>query len=76
MGVADGLFVAHCELVTPAGPAAGQNCPAIFGLHALAKSVRFGALAIIRLKSPFRHISLRSARHALSAGASFDGVVL
>jgi hypothetical protein len=37
--------------------------------------VHFGALAIIRLKSTFRHICLSSARIARSAGASFDGVV-
>jgi hypothetical protein len=36
--------------------------------------VRLGALAIIRLKSPFWHIGLRSARNARSEGASFDEV--
>jgi hypothetical protein len=35
--------------------------------------VHFGALAIIRLKSTFRHIGLRSACIAQSEGASFDG---
>jgi len=57
-GVADSLLVADGQLVTAAGPAACQHGPAILGLHALTKSVHFGALAIIRLKSPFRHIGL------------------
>jgi hypothetical protein len=35
--------------------------------------VNFGALAIVRLKSPFRHICLSSAGIAQSEGASFDG---
>jgi hypothetical protein len=37
--------------------------------------VHFGALAIIRLKSTFRHICLSSADIAQSERASFDGVV-
>ena len=73
-GVADGLLVAHSQLVTAAGPAAGQHGPSILRLHALAKSVYLGALAIIRLKSPFRHICLYSARNAPGVGASFDGI--
>ena len=68
--VADGLLVAYGQLVTAAGPAARQHGPSVFGLHALAKSVRFGALAIVRLKCPFRHIGLRSARNAQCEGAS------
>jgi len=72
-GVANGLLVTDGQLVTAAGPAARQHGPAVFGLHALAKSVRFGALTIIRLKCPFRHIGLRTARNAHSEGASFDG---
>ncbi len=74
-GVADGSFVAYGQLVAATSPAARQHGPAVLGLHALTKSVRFGALAIVRLKCPFRHIGLRSARNARSAGASFDGVV-
>jgi hypothetical protein len=72
--VADGLLVAYGQFVTAASPAARQHGPAVFGLHAFAKSVRLGALAIIRLKSPFWHIGLRSARNAQSEGASFDEV--
>jgi len=75
VGVADGLFVTYSQLVTAAGPAARQHGPAVLGLHALTKSVHFGALAIVRLKCPFRHIGLRSASIAQSEGASFDGVV-
>jgi len=71
--VADGLLVAYGQLVAAAGPAARQHGPAVLGLHALTKSVHFGALAIIRLKSTFRHIGLRSACIAQSEGASFDG---
>jgi hypothetical protein len=74
-GVADSLLVAYGQLVTPAGAAARQHGPPVLGLHALTKSVHFGALTIVRLKSPFRHICLCSARNAQSAGASFDGVV-
>jgi hypothetical protein len=37
--------------------------------------VYFGALAIVGLKCPFRHIGLRRARNTRSEGASFDGVV-
>ena len=74
-GVTDGLLVAYGQLVTAAGPASRQYSPAVLSLHALTKSVHFGALAIIRLKSTFRHICLSSARNAHSAGASFDGVV-
>ena len=70
-GVADGLLVAYGQLVTAAGPAARQHGSAVLGLHALTKSVHFGALAIIRLKSPFRHIGLRAS--PISEGASFDG---
>ena len=57
-GVADSLLVTYGQLVTAAGPAACQHGSAVLGLHALTKSVHFGALAIIRLKSPFRHIGL------------------
>jgi len=74
-GVADSLLVAHGQFVAAAGPTARQHGPPVLGLHALAKSVHLGALAIVRLKSPFRHICLSSARNAHSAGASFDGVV-
>jgi len=72
--VADGSLVTYGQLVTAAGPAARQHGPAVFGLHALTKSVHLSALAIVRLKCPFRHIGLRTARNAQSEGASFDGV--
>jgi|SRR5579872_1451274 len=72
-GVADGLLVAYGQLVTAAGPAARQHGPPVLGLHALTKSVDLGALAIVRLKSTFRHICLSSAGIAQSEGASFDG---
>lgn len=74
-GVADGSLVAYGQLVTAAGPAARQHGPAVFALHPRAESVGLGTLAIVGLKCPFRHIGLRSARHARSDGASFDGVV-
>jgi hypothetical protein len=72
--VADSLLVAYRQLVTAASSAARQHGPSVFGLHAFTKSVRLGALAIIRLKGPFWHIGLRSARNARSEGASFDEV--
>jgi hypothetical protein len=75
-GVANGLLVAHGQFVAAAGPAACQHGPPVLGLHTLAKSVHLGALAIIRLKSPFRHNGLRSANIAQSEGASFDGSFL
>ena len=61
-GVADGSLVAHGQLVTAAGPAARQYGPPVFRLHAFAKSVRLGALAIVGLKCPFRHILVLVAR--------------
>ena len=57
-GVADGLLVAYGQLVTAASPAARQHGPSVLGLHALTKSVDLRALAIVRLKSTFRHIGL------------------
>ncbi len=62
LGVADGLLVAHGQLVAAASPPARQHGPAVFRFHALAKSVRLGALAIVGLKCPFRHIGSYSAR--------------
>ena len=48
---ADGQFLAAT------GAAAGENGAAVLGLHTGAKPVRFSAMAIIRLKSTFRHFS-------------------
>jgi hypothetical protein len=74
VGVADGLLVAYGELVTAASPAARQYGPAVLRLHSFPEPVRFGALAIVWLKCPFRHIGLILARNTQSAGASLDGV--
>jgi hypothetical protein len=43
------------QFVAAAGAAAGKNGAAVLGFHPGAKSVRLGAMAIIRLKSAFRH---------------------
>jgi hypothetical protein len=42
-----------------AGAAARENGAAVLGFHARAKSVRLGAMAIIRLKGTFRHSDSR-----------------
>jgi hypothetical protein len=54
-GVADGTLVAHGQLMAPLGAAAGQDCPAILGLHTGAKAVFLGAFTIVRLKCTFWH---------------------
>src|SRR5581483_7596571 len=43
------------EFMASASAAPGENGPAVLGFHSGAKSVRFGAVAIIRLKGAFRH---------------------
>jgi hypothetical protein len=43
------------QLVTAAGAAAGENGASVLSLHPGAEAVRLGAMAIIRLKSAFRH---------------------
>ena len=43
------------QFMAALGAAAGQNGPAVLGFHPGAKSVRLGAMAIIRLKGAFRH---------------------
>jgi hypothetical protein len=48
-------FVADRELFPPRGAPAGEHRSAIFSFHAAAEAVGLGALAIIRLKSAFRH---------------------
>jgi hypothetical protein len=48
-------FGADRELFAPTRPAPRQHRTAILGLHAGAETVRFGAVAIIRLKRTLRH---------------------
>jgi hypothetical protein len=48
-------FVADRELLTATGAPAGQYGAAILGFHAAKESVGLSALAVIRLKSTFRH---------------------
>jgi hypothetical protein len=50
-------FVANRELFAAPGAAAGQYGAPILGFHAAAETVGFRAVAIIRLKSTFRHFS-------------------
>jgi len=45
------------QLLATPGPAAGKHRAAILGLHASEEAMRLGAVAIIRLKSTFRHLS-------------------
>jgi hypothetical protein len=45
------------QLFAATRAAAGENGAAVLGLHAGAKPVRLGTMAIIRLKSTFRHLS-------------------
>ena len=63
MGVPDGSFVAHRQLVTAPRAAARQHGAAIFRFHPGPESVSLRALAIIRLKCTFRHgLSLLGAQ--------------
>src|ERR1035437_10262048 len=48
---------AYGQFLAPARAAPGQNGASVLGLHSGAKPVRLGAVAIIRLKSTFRHVS-------------------
>jgi hypothetical protein len=48
---------ANGQFLAATGAAAGENGAAVLGLHTGAKPVRFGAVAIIRLKGTFRHFS-------------------
>jgi hypothetical protein len=50
-------FVADRELLTPTGASAGQYGAPILGFHAAAETVGLRAMAIVRLKSTFRHFS-------------------
>ena len=48
---ADGQFLAAARAP------AGEDRTTVLGLHAAAKTMRLGAVAIVRLKSTFRHFS-------------------
>ena len=50
-------FGADRELLAAPGAAAGEDGPAVLSFHPRQKPVRFGAVAIIRLKGTFRHCS-------------------
>ena len=51
-------LVADGELLAPTRPASSQNGAAILGGHAGEKTMRFGTVSVIRLKSTFRHLDL------------------
>ena len=44
------------QFLAPACAATGQNGASVLGLHPGAKPVRLGAVAVVRLKSTFRHV--------------------
>jgi len=48
---------ANGQFLAAASAAPGQNGASVLGLHTGAKPMRFGAVAIVRLKSTFRHVS-------------------
>jgi hypothetical protein len=50
-------FVADGEFLASSGAPAGEHGAAVLGFHPAAEAVRLDALAIIRLKSAFRHFS-------------------
>ena len=47
---------ANGQFLAPACAATGQNGASVLGLHPGAKPVRLGAVAVVRLKSTFRHV--------------------
>jgi len=49
-------LVADGELLAPTRPASSQHGAAILGGHAGEKTMRFGTVSVIRLKSTFRHL--------------------
>src|SRR2546423_4965835 len=65
-------LVADSELLASTSPAASQHCAAIFGGHAGEKTVRFGAVSIIRLKSTFWHLDCPARWVSLLARAIFE----
>ena len=62
-------LVTDGKLVTTACAAAAEDGTSIDALHTLAKSVRLRALAIVGLKSTFRHVRLRRLSALMSMGA-------
>jgi hypothetical protein len=50
-------FVADGKFLSSSGATASKHGAAILGFHAAAETVRLDTLAIIRLKSAFRHFS-------------------
>jgi hypothetical protein len=48
---------ANGQFLAAASAAPGQNGASVLGLHTGAKPVRLGAVAVVRLKSTFRHVS-------------------
>jgi hypothetical protein len=50
-------FVADRELLAAPGATAGQYGAPILGFHAAAETVGLGTMAVVRLKSTFRHFS-------------------
>ena len=48
---------ANGQFLTAASAAPGQNGTSVLGLHTGTKPMRFGAVAVVRLKSTFRHVS-------------------
>jgi hypothetical protein len=63
-------LVADRELLAPTGPSASDHRAAILGRHAGEKAMRFGAVAVIRLKSTFRHLDLSRPQVSRLARAS------
>jgi len=55
-------LVADGELLPPTGPPASDHRAAILRGHAGQKAMRFGAVAVIRLKSTFRHLDFPARR--------------
>ena len=56
LGVADGSFIADCELVTALSPATRQDGAPVLCFHALTEPMNLGSLAIVRLKRTFWHV--------------------
>ena len=61
---------ANSQFLAATSAAAGENGAAVLGLHPGAKPVRFGAMAIIRLKGTFRHFSSSIKYRARGRGAA------
>src|SRR5438045_2671245 len=70
-GVADSSFVTDRQFMAAPRAATGEHRSSILALHAGAKSVSLGALAIIRLKCAFRHglFFVSTARKTAGVGA-------